>query len=330
MAKSKLLSIIIPVYNAEKFITRCLDSIFNQISDDCEVILIDDGCSDASGAICDQFEEINPGQCQVLHQLNQGASSARNKGLERAKGSFIWFVDADDYVHPGSFDAIRTFLISHPECEILNVDYEQSGVRKCDNFVSSPTSGIDFIRSNSRLYLWNHIYNIETIGTIRFLDGTKNIEDWLFNLEVLVSVKEIQYLPILGYHYQDDNQNSTSRHRSRENLKKLSQDSLAVHQHLLAFSQTLADNEKISVINDALNFSILGHLYSLYKFYNPNDLLKVINEYSSLGIYPTMKTNNRKANLFRVVANHKWFLYVSCGIRRLGTETISRLLNFLK
>ena len=99
-----ILSIIIPVYNVEKYFRRCLDSVMSQSFRDYELLLVDDGSSDSSGAICDEYA-VRDERIRVFHKTNGGVSSARNVGLEHAKGEWIYFVDADDEVLPCGLQA---------------------------------------------------------------------------------------------------------------------------------------------------------------------------------------------------------------------------------
>ncbi len=91
------ISVIVPVYNAEQYLTNCIESILSQTFQDYELILIDDGSTDESGVICDEYARKNR-QIKVIHQSNAGPSAARNRGLEESRGNYITFVDADDYV----------------------------------------------------------------------------------------------------------------------------------------------------------------------------------------------------------------------------------------
>ena len=91
------ISIIVPVYNVELYLGRCVDSILKQTFEDFEVILIDDGSTDSSGGICDEYAEEDV-RIQVLHKENSGVADSRNKGLEMVKSEYITFIDADDYV----------------------------------------------------------------------------------------------------------------------------------------------------------------------------------------------------------------------------------------
>ena len=97
-----MISVIIPVYNAESTLRRCLDSILNQLYSSLEIILVDDGSKDNSGRICDEYGEQDD-RIIVIHQGNKGVSLARNRGLDIAKGEYVGFVDYDDYIDPDYF-----------------------------------------------------------------------------------------------------------------------------------------------------------------------------------------------------------------------------------
>lgn len=94
---SDLVSVIVPVYNVEKYLARCLDSIINQTYTNLEIILVDDGSKDSSGQICDEYAAKDQ-RIKVIHKQNGGLSSARNAGLDIASGSYIEFVDSDDWI----------------------------------------------------------------------------------------------------------------------------------------------------------------------------------------------------------------------------------------
>lgn len=94
-----IISVIVPVYNVEKYLKRCMDSIFAQTFNDYEVILVDDGSTDKSGMMCDDYAENNT-NIFVIHKENKGPSHTRNIGIENAKGQFVYFLDSDDYIIP--------------------------------------------------------------------------------------------------------------------------------------------------------------------------------------------------------------------------------------
>ncbi|HIT06598.1 MAG TPA: glycosyltransferase [Candidatus Scybalocola faecipullorum] len=104
-----LLSIIIPVYNVEKHLNECIDSILSQPFQDYEIILVDDGSTDSSGSICDYYKETDV-RIKVFHKVNGGPSDARNQGIKLAKGEYLLFIDSDDYIERESLSTIVSCL----------------------------------------------------------------------------------------------------------------------------------------------------------------------------------------------------------------------------
>ena len=107
-----MISIIVPVYNVEKYLSRCLDSILVQTYRDFELILVDDGSTDRSGAICDEYASRDE-RIKLIRQSNQGLSVARNVGLDAARGDYIGFVDSDDYIHPETYQILLDALLKY-------------------------------------------------------------------------------------------------------------------------------------------------------------------------------------------------------------------------
>ena len=116
-----MISVIVPVYNAEKYIKKCVDSILSQTVSDIEIILVDDGSTDNSPIICDEYARNNE-KVKVIHKTNGGAGSARNAGLDVACGEYILFVDGDDYIHP-KFIELLLAVLNHYHCKIASCHY---------------------------------------------------------------------------------------------------------------------------------------------------------------------------------------------------------------
>ena len=108
------ISIIVPVYNTEKYLAQCIESILNQSMSDFELLLIDDGSKDSSGLICDRYA-IQDKRIQVFHQTNQGVSTARNYGIDTAQSEWLCFIDSDDYIGPN-------YLAAFFDCSVLSED----------------------------------------------------------------------------------------------------------------------------------------------------------------------------------------------------------------
>ena len=115
MKEDPLISVIVPVYNVETFLSRCLESITSQTYQNIEIILVDDGSTDSSGEICDSFVKTEI-RASVIHQKNHGLWHARNTGQKEAKGDFIMFVDSDDYLHVDAIKVLYEALVEHPAC----------------------------------------------------------------------------------------------------------------------------------------------------------------------------------------------------------------------
>lgn len=194
-------SFIIPVYNAEKYIERCVNSVLAQAVKNFEIILTDDGSSDRSGGICDSFSRENA--CvKVLHQKNAGVAAARNKGIENAAGEYIIFVDADDEVSPhllefaeknmSDADALVFCAADDP----VRLDREIGGktLVGCERSqVLKNTIYNTDLRNINLNTVWGKIFRRSAVGESRFALGVKIAEDKVFNLSVFGSCEKIVY-----------------------------------------------------------------------------------------------------------------------------------------
>lgn len=131
-----LISVIVPVYNVETYLLRCLESITSQTYHNIEIILVDDGSTDSSGAICDSFVKTES-RSSVIHQDNGGLWHARNTGQKVAKGNFLMFVDSDDYIHVDAIRVLYEALVQNPTCGLAMCNYKQTftldeDIRKVD------------------------------------------------------------------------------------------------------------------------------------------------------------------------------------------------------
>ena len=205
-------SIIVPVYNAEKFLNRCVDSILGQEYRDFELILVDDGSRDMSGSICDAYAKTDE-RVVVIHKENSGVSDTRNQGIERAKGTYLQFVDSDDWLTP---DATKLMVRAAEEhgCDMVISDfYRVVGdmvSRKGDiesDCVIDREEFASFMMENPADYyygvLWNKLYRrslVEAHG-IRMDAKLSWCEDFLFNLEYVRYATTFYALRTPVYYY---------------------------------------------------------------------------------------------------------------------------------
>ena len=201
------ISFIIPLYNCEKYISRCIGSILasNLSSDDYEIIIVNDGSKDNGPNIVKEYSEKH--SCiKLLSQKNKGASAARNLALNEAQGDYIWFVDGDDAIIP-SFISIAQNYLKNSNTELLCFNYQKlynDHTKIITDFNQIETySGVEFFRGHYSNFIWNKIYKRSAINNIRFLDGTKNIEDMFFNMCTIINMEQILCIPDLGYHVFD-------------------------------------------------------------------------------------------------------------------------------
>ena len=191
-----IISIIVPVYNVEKYLHKCVDSILEQTFKDFELILINDGSTDNCGDICESYSKFD-NRIKVFHQKNQGVSSSRNKGIIESKGKYIMFLDSDDYVasnycevlidaieHKNHSLIISSFYIHRLDTgEILKVGYGE----KETNYKVDKAEFYSVYEKNLLNFSWNKIYktNIIKDNNISFIENIQLGEDLLFNLEYL-------------------------------------------------------------------------------------------------------------------------------------------------
>lgn len=186
-----LISIIIPVYNVEKYVRKCVESVIDQSYKNIEIIIIDDGTKDNSGKICDEYAEKDT-RITVIHKINEGVSKARNVGIEKANGKYITFVDADDFIDK---DYIKKL---YDQCIASNADLSICGTKDIDsnenilkvskkyrNIINSEEAMKELL--NEKYYtcvVWAKMYKKELFKDIQFNEKTKIAED----LEVLYRI----------------------------------------------------------------------------------------------------------------------------------------------
>lgn len=205
------ISIIIPVYNSSKYISKCIESILNQTEADFEVLLIDDGSLDGSGNICDRYAVIDS-RIRVFHKQNGGVSSARNLGLDNALGEMIFFIDSDDTVDK---DYLEKLMIKSDE------DYVISGVKILENDFLKPVMTNNEIFSDfNRFWMESRQWwpfmcclskKIIDEKHLRYNPDLKMGEDGLFNLLYLSYCKKVRRIQYNGYNYTDNSDSASHK-----------------------------------------------------------------------------------------------------------------------
>ena len=217
-----MISIIVPFYNAGKYLEKCIKSICNQTYSDIEIILIDDGSKDNSRVICDKFVAEDK-RIKVIYKENGGVSSARNRGLDVAQGEYITFIDSDDWINP---DLLERLMAQIGQADMAVGGYttvsiagnvEQKYKDECLTFPECVCSKFDELYANNFFNApFAKIYKRNILETQR-VDSTVALgEDFLFNLEYLSKCREVKTVNVIGYFYNCMNVGAATK-KLREN-----------------------------------------------------------------------------------------------------------------
>lgn len=222
----KLISVVVPVYNVEKYLKKCIDSTINQTYKKLEIILVDDGSTDSSKEICDEYIKQDS-RIKVIHKENGGLSSARNAGIDIASGKYIGFIDSDDWIEKSMLEKLIN-LAEKSDSDIVLCNYfmaydEKNQIQKEDieykeysnyealNKIYDDKLGV------SMIIAWNKLYNIELFNNIRYPAG-KVHEDEFITYKLLFKANRICYLNEKLVYYRQQNKSITN---SKFNKKRL-------------------------------------------------------------------------------------------------------------
>ena len=205
------ISVIVPVYNVENKIRRCIDSILSQTFTDYELILIDDGSPDKSGDICDEYSKMYD-WIRVIHQENKGVSAARNRGVVESKGKFICFVDSDDYLEP-EYLLVLFYGIKQTQLSICGVYTCHDGINEkssqkhyddfCFELLNNTGIIAELIRDRRFNYVYSKLFLREVIvnNKIKFDDEITLGEDTVFVFDYIKRIKSVSIIGNCYYNY---------------------------------------------------------------------------------------------------------------------------------
>lgn len=225
--KEKILTIIVPIYNAKDYIETCINSIVKELTEQMELILIDDGSTDSSKEVYDKYKDIK--EVKIIKQENHGVSYTRNRGIEEATGKFMMFVDIDDYLKSGWSKILLNNIEESDEYiifskNILEKKYEKEEILKA-------CLGIGNIELNNTHIMspFSKIFRTELIKNknIKFDENIINGEDMLFNFETIIKAKNVKCVNSTIYVYRKNINSATNRFN-----KKTIESELAFHNKL--------------------------------------------------------------------------------------------------
>jgi glycosyltransferase involved in cell wall biosynthesis len=259
MPFNMFLSVIIPVYNAESFLSKCLDSLIRSKKDNkVEIILINDGSLDNSLEIAEAYSRKYD-FIKVFNQKNQGPSAARNAGLEMAKGDYVCFVDSDDYVENDYFDII--FKNTSQDFDVLIFGFNKINGAQIiqNNFINKILERKDILNlictsfSNMNLFWFpfKKVYKAGLLKQIRFNKKISIGEDTIFNLEAFIKAERVKVIENCLYNYVN-NENSLTQVNFKNNLL------MNMEEH---FNSRIAIHKKYEEINSVLYYEDIAKYY---------------------------------------------------------------------
>lgn len=240
-------SIIVPVYKAESYLHRCVDSLLAQTFTEFEILLIDDGSPDNSGLICDEYASKDS-RVRVFHKENGGVSSARNLGLDKANGEYILFIDSDDEISKDTLSSNAQFMSMNIKPDLIEYPaiYNYSSAHeKVKNLIYSITEGLQksysYLYNCNRYEVWSFFIRKSIISDKRFNENIKIGEDILFLYSIIDNVNIIISSPCGCYKYYF---NENSAMNSLDIIEKENKDCL-----LLSEMLKLTTNKQYLLVN---------------------------------------------------------------------------------
>lgn len=219
-----LVSIIVPVYNVAQYLDRCLNSLIGQTYPHIEILLIDDGSTDGSGALCDRWQERD-GRIRVFHKANGGLSDARNHGLAHASGDYICFIDSDDWCDPGFVEVLLCALKETDsdvaECDHLCTDGSEPGDNRQPPYERSVYDGdecfLRFLTTEFLVIVCNKLYRRSILTDRMFRVGVYH-EDEFWTYKIFSSIRRACRVRYTGYYYYQRHDSIVHTKPSRKRL----------------------------------------------------------------------------------------------------------------
>jgi len=203
---SELISIIVPIYNTESYLRKCIDSILSQTYKNIELILVDDGSDDKCPEICDEYAKKDK-RVIVIHQDNAGVSVARNVGLDNAKGEYIGFVDCDDWIEPDMYEVLYDIINLSKTSIAISYDCYNDYVPKkanLDEYITlSGREALIGLLNNKFDFcaVWAKLFSKKSIENIRFSTDITLAEDKLFMIQAFINCEKVSFINYQSYHY---------------------------------------------------------------------------------------------------------------------------------
>jgi len=313
MKIKELISVIIPVYNVENYLSNCIDSVINQTYKNLEIILVDDGSIDSSAKICDEYAKKD-GRIKVIHKENGGLSSARNAGLDIAKGKYISFVDSDDTINFEMIEKMLNSIVRYKTdvsiCKLkITRDYTNTNeVISEDEFVEviTPLELYDKLYDNLQAEMTsscNKIYKKELFDNLRFKNGIINEDDEILHY-IVDKINNISYINVAYYNYYQ--RGNSIMHKPNPKAKQSVENLIIRGNYFL--------RKKMIKYYEMNSYLICYLLAKFYKSLDNNYYNQNIKKYSKIVLSSKYCNFKKKLIVFLIRIHHKMFdLLMSLG-----------------
>lgn len=222
MDKKPMVSVIVPIYNVEAYLKRCVDSILNQTYKNLEIILVDDGSPDKCPEICDEYAKSDK-RIKVIHKQNAGVSAARNDGLAIAQGDLIGFVDPDDCIHPSMYEEMVNYLVSQ-DCDLVSCGFSEFSEDDIHSDIDLSSYYKETLEQNAAIrksfegnnqfikYVWSLLIKAEVAKSVKFDCSLAYGEDTKYAYEVIMKTMYVGfiYAPLYNYFKNENGASSLS------------------------------------------------------------------------------------------------------------------------
>ena len=268
------LSIIVPIYNVAPYLRKCVDSLLAQDILDYEIILVDDGSPDECPRICDAYAAKHS-NIHVIHQENAGLSAARNAGMAKTQGEYIWFVDSDDYVEPNILGTLIE-QIEHDKLDVLRFRYQnvrESGeafapykdMTNYNDYSATPTDGLTFLneRMGNQCYAWQFILRAELCQEEFFTPGIY-FEDTDWTPRMLLCAKRVASSELVVYNYLWREGSITLSQKDIQKQRKQLHDKIDLLRKLNEWGNQVADRRWFDGMISGLMVNVVGIIASTF------------------------------------------------------------------
>ena len=274
--KNELISVIIPIYNTEKYLKECIDSVINQSYKNLDIILINDGSTDGSKKLCDEYVNRDL-RIRLINQKNKGAAATKNVGLNLIKGELFTIIDSDDILHPHNLEILYKNIINM-DADIVEGNFTttldkfnnelniKNSIDKKNIKVFNTEKALEELIISRKFHQtpWNKLYKTELLKDIRFPDG-KYIDDEYWTYKLFLNAKRISTLDLITYYYRQHDRSTMGKSYSVRRLDSID----ALYERYLIIKEKFPNLEYL-----ALKSFLLCCIYNFQKLCMSRDLDK--------------------------------------------------------